>query len=97
MEPHPSNYARMEKFRPNAHHLGVAPSCNTSDIVKFPRHIYTSAVANEEGATLEIHCGPLSYYLEQMGIIHIDFWSLDVEGELSEIKICHFSLLSGNI
>lgn len=92
VEPHPFNYGRMEKLRPNAHHLNVAPSCtNTSDVVSFPNHIYTSAVANEEGNMLEIHCGPLSYYLEQLGIQHIDFWSLDVEGsELNLLKTVDF-------
>ena len=92
VEPHPFNYGRMEKLRPNAHHLNVAPSCtNTSDVVLFPNHIYTSAVANEEGNMLEIHCGPLSYYLEQLGIQHIDFWSLDVEGsELNLLKTVDF-------
>ena len=92
VEPHPQNFERMEKLRPNAHHLGLAPSCNsTSDIVMFPNHIYTSAVANEEGASLEIHCGPLSYYLDQLEITHIDFWSLDVEGsELDVLKTVDF-------
>ena len=92
MEPHPQNFERMEKLRPNAHHLGLAPSCNsTSDIVRFPKHIFTNAVANEEGASLEIHCGPLSYYLDQLGITHIDFWSLDVEGsELNVLKTVDF-------
>ena len=86
VEPHPDNYKRMERLRPNAHHLGVAPSCDTTGgQVKFPAHRYTNAVANEEGATLDIHCGPLSYYLDQIGIDHIDFWSLDVEG--SELNI----------
>ena len=71
VEPHPENYKLMEKLRPNAHHLNLAPSCNTtSDMVMFPRHKYTNAVANEEGNVLEIHCGPLSYYLKQLGIRH---------------------------
>ncbi len=56
VEPNKRIYERMEKLRPNAHHLGVAPSCNsTSDVFKFPDHEYTNAVSNEEGASIEIH------------------------------------------
>ena len=92
VEPNKRIYERMEKLRPNAHHLGVAPSCNsTSDVVKFPDHEYTNAVSNEEGASIEIHCGPLWYYLQQLGISHIDFWSLDVEGyEINILKTVDF-------
>ena len=92
VEPTPRNYERMIKLRPNAHHLNVAPSCNTSDVVMFPDHWYTNAVMNEEGATLAIHCGPLSYYLEQLDITHISYWSLDVEGaELSVLQTVDFN------
>ena len=92
VEPTPRNYERMVKLRPNAHHLNVAPSCNTSDVVMFPDHWYTNAVMNEEGATLAIHCGPLSYYLEQLDITHISYWSLDVEGaELSVLQTVDFN------
>ena len=85
VEPHPMNYGKMEKLRPNAFHLGLAPSCNTSDVVKFASHEYTNANAFDPKGEIEIHCGPLSYYLKQLHISHIDFWSLDVEG--SEINI----------
>jgi FkbM family methyltransferase len=92
VEPTPRNYERMVKLRPNAHHLNVAPSCNTSDVVMFQDHWYTNAVMNEEGSTLAIHCGPLSYYIEQLGITHIHFWSLDVEGaELSVLQTVDFN------
>ena len=95
VEPHPQNYEQMRQLRPSAHHLGIAPSCNTSDVVMFPAHLYTSAVANEKGATLEIHCGPLSYYLDQLGIDDIDFWSLDVEGsELDVLQTVDFDKVS---
>eukprot|EP00581_Thalassiosira_minuscula_P011517 CAMPEP_0183713676 /NCGR_PEP_ID=MMETSP0737-20130205/8452_1 /TAXON_ID=385413 /ORGANISM="Thalassiosira miniscula, Strain CCMP1093" /LENGTH=349 /DNA_ID=CAMNT_0025942495 /DNA_START=12 /DNA_END=1057 /DNA_ORIENTATION=- len=92
VEPHPVNYNRMEKLRPRAHHLGVAPSCMSSNLVMFPKHQYTNAVANDTRGILEIHCGPLSHYLAELGIVHIDFWSLDVEGsELSTLKTVDFN------
>jgi FkbM family methyltransferase len=83
VEPHPKNYERTVQLRPNAHHLNVAPSCmgNATGTVSFPEHMYTSAQVNETGSTLEIHCGPLQHYLDSLSIHHIDFWSLDVEGE----------------
>lgn len=79
VEPHPWNYERMEKLRPKANHLNVAPSCNsTSDRVSFPLHTFTNAmIVDREKKVHQIHCGPLSYYLEQIGITHIDFWSLE--------------------
>jgi FkbM family methyltransferase len=87
VEPHPKNYERTVQLRPNAHHLGLAPSCNANEtgIILFPEHMYTSAAVNETGSKIEIHCGPLQYYLDALGIHHIDFWSLDVEG--SELKV----------
>lgn len=87
VEPHPQNYERTVQLRPNAHHLGIAPSCmaNESGTVLFPEHMYTSAQVNEENSKIQIHCGPLQYYLDALEIRHIDFWSLDVEG--SELKV----------
>lgn len=87
VEPHPKNYERAVHLRPNAIHLGIAPSCmaNESGTVLFPKHMYTSAQVNAKGSEIEIHCGPLQYYLDSLEIRHIDFWSLDVEG--SELKV----------
>jgi hypothetical protein len=91
VEPNPIIFKRMENLRPNAHHLGVAPSCISPGVVMFPAHPFTNAVANEEGATIGVHCGPLSFYMEQIGISHIDFWSLDVEGsEINVLKTVDF-------
>lgn len=80
VEPIPQSYHRMVKLRPNAHHLLMAPSCEEPSIAKFHNIPFTNGIANAEGATLEIHCGPLSHPFHQMGIRHINFWSLDVEG-----------------
>jgi len=91
VEPNPKNFQHVERLRPNAHHLGVAPSCNSSDVVMFGDHYFTNAQTNEEGGTIEVHCGPLWFYLEQIGISHIDFWSLDVEGaEIDILKTVDF-------
>lgn len=93
VEPHPKNYERTVQLRPNAHHLGIAPSCmaNETGTISFPEHMYTSAQVNEEGSKLEIHCGPLQHYLDALGIHHVDFWSLDVEGsELNVLKTVDF-------
>merc|ERR1712085_59827 len=92
VEPVPVSYHRMVKLRPNAHHLGMAPSCNSSDVASFSQHPFTNAVANQDDAILDIHCGPLSHPLKQLGIQHIDFWSLDVEGsELAILKTVDFN------
>lgn len=91
IEPVPFSYHRMVKLRPNAHHLGMAPSCKSPDVVMFYDQPYTSGVANDEGANIEIHCGPVSHPLKQLGIQRIDFWSLDVEGsELAVLKTVDF-------
>ena len=87
VEPIPQSYHRMVKLRPSAHHLWMSPSCEEPSIAKFHDQPYTSGIANAEGATLEIHCGPLSHPFRQLGIRHINFWSLDVEGsELAILK-----------
>jgi hypothetical protein len=55
--------------------------------------MYTNAVANStrDFGKFTVHCGPLSYYLEQLRIQHIDFWSLDVEGwELNVLRSVDF-------
>ncbi|KAL7528828.1 hypothetical protein ACHAXR_002659 [Thalassiosira sp. AJA248-18] len=98
VEPIPRSYKRMVRLRPDAHHLNLAPSCNSSSIAKFHDHWFTNAVANEDGATLEVHCGPLSHYLDQLGVTHIDFWSLDVEGsELAVLMTVDFSKVQINV
>ncbi|KAL7436546.1 hypothetical protein ACHAXM_005256 [Skeletonema potamos] len=83
VEPHPQNYERTVQLRPNAHHLGIAPSCmaNESGTVLFPERIYTSAQVNEENSKIQIHLA----HCNALEIRHIDFWSLDVEG--SELKV----------
>ena len=80
VEANSRNYLRMAKFRPSAHHLCVAPSCTEPSVVSFPLHMFTQGRQNEKGNLLDIHCEPLSWSLEQLGIRHVDFWSLDVEG-----------------
>jgi len=87
VEPIPRLYNRMVKLRPNAHHLNMCPSCTAPDIAMFHDIEYTDAVANAEGATMKIHCGPLSHPISQLDIRHINFWSLDVEGsELATLQ-----------
>ena len=87
IEPIPQLYNRMVKLRPNAHHLNMCPSCITPNIAMFHDIEYTDAVANAEGATMKIHCGPLSHPISQLDIRHINFWSLDVEGsELATLQ-----------
>ena len=36
--------------------------------------------ARARGKTARVHCGPLTTYLRDLGISHVDFFSLDVEG-----------------
>ena len=56
VEPHPKNYERTVQLRPNAHHLGLAPSRNAIEtgIILIPEHMYTSAAVNETGSKTEI-------------------------------------------
>ena len=37
-------------------------------------------LARARGKTARVHCGPLTTYLRDLGVSHVDFFSLDVEG-----------------
>lgn len=102
VEANPVTYEVMVKnnTRPTAHKLNMAPSCSSDDgSVQFETGDTSSqmaSVASENNDTItnaivDVHCGPLSLYLHDLGIDHIDFFSLDVEGaELLVLKTVDF-------
>lgn len=103
IEANPIPFKELIANRPLAHKLNMAPSClDDHSTIKFVSHQYTSAgeydvLPDADKATLnkesllDVHCGPLSLYLDKLGITKIDFWSLDVEGaELEVLKTFDF-------
>ncbi len=71
--------------RLNSDLLNVAPSCLEFSNVDMPSFSNTGVSMHEsvdwmgKDQIRRVQCGPLSYYLEQLGVTKIDFWSLDVE------------------
>lgn len=73
--------------RPNSDLLNVAPSCEKFEFVNLLKQANTGislheSVYEEEGQLswqIKAQCGPLSFYLRELGVTKIDFLSLDVE------------------
>lgn len=73
--------------RPNSDLLNVAPSCENFEFVHLLNHANTGISLHEavyEGEDplswqVKAQCGPLSFYLRELGVTTIDFLSLDVE------------------
>lgn len=89
IEASPPSFAKLEAngpvLRPNSDLLNVAPSCPDFSFVDMPFFSNTGVSLHEGVGGLSddkihrVQCGPLSYYLEQLGIRKLDFWALDVE------------------
>lgn len=97
----PANFKELAlpDIRPTAHKLHYIPSCHgfsTHDMLSFGN---TGASSLEQSAAPEshklirtVHCAPLTTYLKHVGIRHIDFFSLDVEGaELLVLETVDFA------
>ncbi len=86
IEASPPIFSKLVQNRPHAHKLNLAPTCGSDyETVSFLPTKYTNAaVVDETNAHFErsvkVHCGPLKSYLQALDIVHIDFFSLDVEG-----------------
>jgi FkbM family methyltransferase len=64
----------------------------TSGRPEFMSDAHRSAFHKGSIATIEVPCAPLSSIFKQHSIVHIDFWSLDVEGgELSVLETVDFA------
>eukprot|EP00624_Nannochloropsis_granulata_P001582 evm.model.NODE_17913_length_21808_cov_74.455292.2 len=73
--------------RPNSDLLNVAPSCEKFEFVHLLKQanigisLHESVYEGEDPLSFQIkaQCGPLSFYLRELGVTKIDFLSLDVE------------------
>jgi len=105
IEANPRMFTRLKdsSMRPRAHKLHMAPSCpspnSTVEIVATDTTmggIMSLLPERERNADthVSVHCGPLSLYLEELGIKYIDFFSLDVEGaELDVLETIDFNTI----
>jgi len=91
VEPNPTMTPKLLEFRPHAHKMFYAPSCNLQQqkqnaTIEFHAIPYTSAtqegVENSTGkAMVDVPCGTLTeVLLDLFPNRPIDFYSLDVEG-----------------
>lgn len=98
IEANPVSYKKLvdNGQRPSAHKLNVAPSCmDDHSTIRFNAIADSSAAEYDtlsdeekkraESHVVDVHCGPMSTYLRELGIKKIDFWSLDVEGAEFEV------------
>ncbi|CAK0886676.1 unnamed protein product [Prorocentrum cordatum] len=96
----PDHYKVMveNSTRPPTHKLNVAPSCaSDKEQVQFVFGLTDSGLGDLAGSNpakdvADLHCGPLSLYLRDPNITHIDVFSLGVGGaELLVLKTVDFS------
>ena len=88
----PANFRvlAMPDVRPTAHKFHYVPSCHgfsTVDMLAFGNtgassvDLHTDSMTSRvKQLTRTVHCAPLTTYLRHVGLSHIDFFSLDVEG-----------------
>ena len=75
--------------RPESERVLLAPSCASDageaiDMLAVPftsASVVSDVNVGEAGRPVaRVHCGPLTPYLADLGVTHVDFFSLDVEG-----------------
>ncbi|GMH38282.1 hypothetical protein BSKO_06166 [Bryopsis sp. KO-2023] len=96
IEGQPTAIEKLTKNRPNASVLGEAVCAEegtidfvgsdngvAGDVSQMPDSFVQQFHRGWENGKDEVHkvkCGPLNKKLEKLGVKHIDFWTLDVEG-----------------
>ena len=89
--------------RPTAHKLQMSPSClENNSTLKIVISGFSNAQVGKSGNPdsdlATVFCGPLSLYLEALGLSHVDFFSLDVEShEFDVIQTIDFSRVTFNV
>jgi FkbM family methyltransferase len=87
IEASPRSFEKLKEnaltHRPNSDLLNVAPSCTNFSYVDMPAYSNTGVSMHDNTTMLKdmrpVQCGPLSFYLEELGVRKIDLWVLDVE------------------
>jgi FkbM family methyltransferase len=95
IEASPRTWKSTIKNRPYNHRMHAAPSCLEPGTVSFTDSGFSSATQfsdqNNNIAKVVVHCCPMSSVFRGLGIKHIDFFSLDVEGaELAVLETIDF-------
>jgi len=112
VEGHPALYRKMQKNRPSAVNLNMAV-CSQRKLINYTLNASPVSGAVEfmpesfkshwrsllrVDNTIEVFCGPLGHQLCLLGIVNIDFFSLDVEGaEWQVLQTLDFNLLNVHV
>lgn len=108
IEASPKMFPKLAKNRPLAHKLHVSPTCpDESGVITFLPSSFTNAMIYDPdnkdhkkfaSNTVDVRCGPLKKYIAELGVKHIDLFSLDVEGaELMVLQNFDFSAVSVDV
>jgi FkbM family methyltransferase len=88
IEAQPGSYRELQAnaaLRPYSDLMLLAPSCQKFEAAMIWNISNTGISLHESNNTDEsflvpVQCGPLSFYLQQLGVTEVDLLSLDVEG-----------------
>jgi len=79
VEGHPKNFAELSGNRPGTINLQMAV-CKQSGWVNFTSFSGAWTKIESSASKLQVQCGPLGARLQQLGVLAIDLFVLDVEG-----------------
>lgn len=111
VEPRPHDFAKLRQNRPNATSLNAAV-CNASSTLHFVEADGVGGILEfmtekhkdffksmlDLKSSVPIPCIPMSSVFDQLGINHINFFSLDVEGaELSVLQTIDFDKMAFDV